>query len=424
MRPPAAGHALQLRPCLQGPRPDTEFLGLLPERPAPISVQRFSLRRLGLALLVLCGPLIVVPLLVNWAVGPTGQHLAVHQRHRLRRPGGAVADGPGGAVGQRGAVVLLDPEGWALNDVKVGSGFATIVFDIERPYQEAAVTVERSRRATWPGRPRSAPAAGGQAAHPDRPRRHTGPGHPLLYLRGRPHDRAVRLRRQPPAPGQRRILDLRLAPAPSWPATSAGARRPPAAGPAIGGVHGPYEDRRGRRWPGHRRTSCWPAGSLPGGRRPGRRPGLGAGGAGPGPSTPTRGCPPTRPRRPTRRGGRQVGEVGQSLRPGQAATRLATTSAATMASTGSAGTTGPRGPQLPGDQPPGPAAGGYAERDADHPGQQREGRLPGHGLGHLAAPAEGLQDGQAAAAPPDRGDQRGRPCRAPAAPPGRPAACR
>ena len=38
--------------------------------------------------------------------------------------------------------VQLDPDGWSLNDVKVGSGFASIVFDIVQPFQEAAVTVD------------------------------------------------------------------------------------------------------------------------------------------------------------------------------------------------------------------------------------------------------------------------------------------
>jgi hypothetical protein len=36
----------------------------------------------------------------------------------------------------------LDPGGWSLNDVKAGSGFASIVFDIVDPHQEAAVAVE------------------------------------------------------------------------------------------------------------------------------------------------------------------------------------------------------------------------------------------------------------------------------------------
>jgi len=36
------------------------------------------------------------------------------------------------------------PPGWALNDVKAGSGSASIVFNTDRPYREAAVTVELS----------------------------------------------------------------------------------------------------------------------------------------------------------------------------------------------------------------------------------------------------------------------------------------
>jgi hypothetical protein len=36
----------------------------------------------------------------------------------------------------------VTPPGWTLNDVKVGSGFASIVFNTDRPRQKAAVTVE------------------------------------------------------------------------------------------------------------------------------------------------------------------------------------------------------------------------------------------------------------------------------------------
>ena len=63
-----------------------EFLNLLPERPTPISIQRFSLRRFGLALSVLLVVLVVAPMFLTWAL----------QRRRLLGPGGAVADGPGG----------------------------------------------------------------------------------------------------------------------------------------------------------------------------------------------------------------------------------------------------------------------------------------------------------------------------------------
>ena len=38
--------------------------------------------------------------------------------------------------------VQVTPPGWSLNDVKAGRGFASIVFDIDRPHQIAAVTVD------------------------------------------------------------------------------------------------------------------------------------------------------------------------------------------------------------------------------------------------------------------------------------------
>ena len=134
----------QLRHMLraQGRDLHAEFLGLLPEKPAPISVQRFSLRRLGLALLVLSGLLIVVPMVVNWAVQTDRVNTSLytsdigcddHEALWLMAQ----------AVPSASAVpcVLLDPKGWSLSDVKAGSGFASIVYDIE-PVQSAAVTVE------------------------------------------------------------------------------------------------------------------------------------------------------------------------------------------------------------------------------------------------------------------------------------------
>src|SRR4029450_5968203 len=45
-----------------------EFLGLLPERPTPISVQRWTVRRFGLALSVLLVLAVVLPTFVAWAV--------------------------------------------------------------------------------------------------------------------------------------------------------------------------------------------------------------------------------------------------------------------------------------------------------------------------------------------------------------------
>jgi hypothetical protein len=44
-----------------------ELLALLPERPRPVLIQRWNLQRVGLALLVVLG-LILVPLVVGWTV--------------------------------------------------------------------------------------------------------------------------------------------------------------------------------------------------------------------------------------------------------------------------------------------------------------------------------------------------------------------
>ena len=135
----------QLRHMLraQGRDLHAEFLDLLPERPAPISNQRFSLRRLGLALSVLLVLAVVVPAFVGWAVQTDRANSSLytsdigcddHEALWLMAQ----------AVPSASAVpcVQLEPDGWSLNDVKVGSGFASIVFDIVQPFQEAAVTVE------------------------------------------------------------------------------------------------------------------------------------------------------------------------------------------------------------------------------------------------------------------------------------------
>jgi membrane-associated phospholipid phosphatase/tRNA A-37 threonylcarbamoyl transferase component Bud32 len=135
----------QLRHMLraQGRDLHAEFLGLLPEKPAPISIQRFSVRRLGLALLVLCGLLVVVPMLVSWAVQTDRINTSLYTRD-IGCDDQEALWLMAQAVPSAGAVpcVQLEPDGWSLNDVKAGSGFASIVFDIESPFQTAAVTVE------------------------------------------------------------------------------------------------------------------------------------------------------------------------------------------------------------------------------------------------------------------------------------------
>jgi hypothetical protein len=65
-------------------------------------------------------------------------------------------------------------------------------------------------------------------------------------------------------------------------------------------------------------------------------------------------------------------------------------------------------PQLLGEQPPGPAAGGDAERQADQQGDGGQGGgLPGQGAADLSPDEpQGLEDGQVAAPPPAGADQR------------------
>jgi membrane-associated phospholipid phosphatase len=120
-----------------------EFLDLLPTRPAPISTQRFSLRRFGLALSVLLVLAVVVPAFVAWAVQTDRTNsslftsdIACSDQEALWLMAQAV---PSTTLVP---CLELAPPGWALSDVKAGSGFATIVFDTDRPYQEAAVTVD------------------------------------------------------------------------------------------------------------------------------------------------------------------------------------------------------------------------------------------------------------------------------------------
>jgi tRNA A-37 threonylcarbamoyl transferase component Bud32/membrane-associated phospholipid phosphatase len=120
-----------------------EFLGLLPERPTPISVQRWTLRRFGLALSVLLVLLVVVPTFVAWAV-------------QTDRTNSSLLTGDIGCSDQEALwlmaqavpsatlvpCLVVTPPGWSLNDVKAARGFATIVFDTDRPIQKAAVTVD------------------------------------------------------------------------------------------------------------------------------------------------------------------------------------------------------------------------------------------------------------------------------------------
>jgi hypothetical protein len=120
-----------------------EFLDLLPEWPTPISVQRFSLRRFGLALSVLLVMAVVVPMFVAWALQTdrtTSSLLTSDIGCEDQEALWLMAQ----AVPEASMVPCLQvtPPGWTLNDVKVARGFASIVFNTDRPMQTAAVTVD------------------------------------------------------------------------------------------------------------------------------------------------------------------------------------------------------------------------------------------------------------------------------------------
>jgi tRNA A-37 threonylcarbamoyl transferase component Bud32 len=135
----------QLRHMLraQGRDLHAEFLDLLPERPAPVSIQRWSMRRLGLAMLALLAVVIGVPLVVSWAVQTDRISTSLYtsdigcsDQEALWLMAQAVPSSP--------VVPCIEQErtDWSLNDVKAGSGFSSIVYDRIQPFQEAAVTVE------------------------------------------------------------------------------------------------------------------------------------------------------------------------------------------------------------------------------------------------------------------------------------------
>jgi tRNA A-37 threonylcarbamoyl transferase component Bud32/membrane-associated phospholipid phosphatase len=119
-----------------------EFLDLLPERSRPISIQRWSVRRVGLALLVLLGLVVVIPMVVSWSVQTDRVDTSLYARDvgcDSLEPLWLMAQ----AVPSASLVpcVPLLPVGWTLADVKVQDGRARISFDTDRA-GAAAVVVE------------------------------------------------------------------------------------------------------------------------------------------------------------------------------------------------------------------------------------------------------------------------------------------
>jgi membrane-associated phospholipid phosphatase/tRNA A-37 threonylcarbamoyl transferase component Bud32 len=135
----------QLRHMLraQGRDLHAEFLALLPKRPVPISIQRWTMRRIALTLGVLCALLIALPMLISWAAQTDRANASLYtsdigcsDQEALWLMAQAV---PSATMVP---CLQVAPPGWTLNDVKAGSGFASIVFNTDRPMQKAAVTVE------------------------------------------------------------------------------------------------------------------------------------------------------------------------------------------------------------------------------------------------------------------------------------------
>jgi tRNA A-37 threonylcarbamoyl transferase component Bud32/membrane-associated phospholipid phosphatase len=134
----------QLRHLLRerGRNRHEEFLDLLPTRSRAISIQRWSVRRVGLALLVLLGLVVVVPMVVSWSVQTDRVDTSLYtkdvgcsEREALWLMAQAV---PSASLVP---CVPLLPVGWTLADVKVQDGRARISFDTDRA-GAAAVVVE------------------------------------------------------------------------------------------------------------------------------------------------------------------------------------------------------------------------------------------------------------------------------------------
>jgi membrane-associated phospholipid phosphatase/tRNA A-37 threonylcarbamoyl transferase component Bud32 len=126
----------------QGRDLHTAFFDLLPTRPRPVSIQRWSVRRVGLALMVLLGLVVTVPMVVSWSVQTDRVDTSLYTRTvgcSDREPLWLMAQ----AVPSASLVpcVPLLPVGWTLADVKVQNGRARLSFDTDRA-GAAAVVVE------------------------------------------------------------------------------------------------------------------------------------------------------------------------------------------------------------------------------------------------------------------------------------------
>jgi tRNA A-37 threonylcarbamoyl transferase component Bud32/membrane-associated phospholipid phosphatase len=126
----------------QGRDLHAEFLDLLPTRPRRISIQRWSVRRVGLALLVLLGLIVVIPMVVSWSAQTDRVDTSLYVRDM-----GCTSQEPLWLMAQAVPSATLVPcvphlpVGWTLAEVKVQDGRARISFDTDRA-GAAAVMVE------------------------------------------------------------------------------------------------------------------------------------------------------------------------------------------------------------------------------------------------------------------------------------------
>jgi hypothetical protein len=129
--PPAAG---------QGPGPARRVPGPAAKRPRSVSIQRWSARRVGLAVLVVLGLALALPLAVNWGVRTDriGTSLYLGNLDCTRRePQWLMAQSvPSASLVPRAQLL---PVGWTLADVRVEDGRARITFDHDRAGTGAVV---------------------------------------------------------------------------------------------------------------------------------------------------------------------------------------------------------------------------------------------------------------------------------------------
>jgi tRNA A-37 threonylcarbamoyl transferase component Bud32/membrane-associated phospholipid phosphatase len=118
-----------------------EFLELLPTRPRPVSIQRWSVRRVGLALLTLLGLGVVIPMVVSWSVQTDRVDTSLYSDLGCDSPEPLWLMAQAVPSASLVPCVQLVPVGWTLADVKVQDGRARISFDTDRA-GAAAVMVE------------------------------------------------------------------------------------------------------------------------------------------------------------------------------------------------------------------------------------------------------------------------------------------